>query len=401
MDEPLGDLELLNQIDDAEQTTDLSSELEETPEEEQGVESDSEPEEQQADAADEEKVEEVAEEEPESDEAEKLAQGRLTFKEITAKFPTLFKEFPQLRHTFFREQEYSNVFPTVEDAKEANQKAQNYSYLEQDILAGNPGNLLVSVAQSDPAAFAKVVNNFLPTVYSLSKDTFYEVTQPILVNALQAAYKDGTETGNKNLATAAQYINRFLFGTADIDQTRPIVNRQAPPPDPERQQFEQEKGRFIQGRTREFEADVHKSAEAEIRKLSAAGLDPENQLNEFTRNSIIDKVVAQVGAVLLKDTKHLAMMNSLWKRAFQSGLTPEYKTRILQAFLSRAKEVLPTIRTKVRSEAIGTAKAKAPIKRVTGAGTSSKPLGQVNPRKVDWNKTSDLDILNGNIKMRN
>jgi len=45
-----------------------------------------------------------------------------TYKEVHTKFPTLFKEFPNLRHTIFREQEYTKLYPTVEDAKDAKDK---------------------------------------------------------------------------------------------------------------------------------------------------------------------------------------------------------------------------------------------------------------------------------------
>jgi len=394
-DEQLGDLELLNS-DDApdepveetteETTEEVAEETEETGESEETEETEDEA---------------KPEDEPEETEEQKSASERLRFKEVTSKYPNLFKDFPQLRHAFFREQEYSGVFPTVEDAKEAAQKAENYSYLEQDLLQGNQANLLQSIAQANPQAFEKIVEDFLPTVYSMNKDAFYQVSTPILTNALRAAFNDATSSGNKNLALAAQYVNQYLFGKVDIDETRPI--RQERAPDPERQQFEQERQSFVQQRMMEFESGVHQSTQSELTKLALAGLDPGNKLNEFTRKTIIKETIAQVGAVLQKDARHMAQMNSLWKRAMQSGLSAEHKARIMEAFIGRAKEVLPGIRAKVRSEAMGITKPKTTtIKRSTGTGAPAKSSsGQLNPRKVDWNKTSDLDILNDNVKLRN
>src|SRR5271169_344060 len=63
--------------------------------------------------------EEEEDEEEEQVEDEGLGKDRPTFKEINAKFPTLFKDFPGLKHAFFKEREYSALFPTVEDAKVA------------------------------------------------------------------------------------------------------------------------------------------------------------------------------------------------------------------------------------------------------------------------------------------
>lgn len=396
-DEQLGDLELLNQTDEAEQETDLSELADETDPERESEESEEETTEEKT----EEEVEDVEKKEKEpEDKTEKLASERLRFKEVTSKYPNLFKDFPQLRHAFFREQEYSGVFPTVEDAKEAAQKAESYTYLEADLLQGNPQNLLLSVAQANPQAFSSIVEQFLPTVYSMNKDAFYQVTQPILTNALRAAFNEANANGDKNLAVAAQYINRYLFGKVDIDDTRPI--RQERAPDPERQQFEQERQQFIQQRMTEFESDVHSTVRGEMEKLVSAGLDPRNELNEFTRKTIIKETLAQIGAVLTKDSRHTATMNSLWRRAMQSGLSAEHKARIMEAYLGRAKELLPTIRAKVRSEAIGTPKAKTnpTIKRATGTGVPARTSGQLSSKKVDWGKTSDLDILNDNVKFR-
>lgn len=395
----LTDLEIL---DTKEQDTDLSElgDISDT------ADTDDESDELAGESTDDSKEEEVkepeaeaeAEAETEADEEEKLAQGRLTFKQITEKFPTLFKEFPQLRHTFFREQEYAKVFPTVEDAQEAATKAENFSYLEADLLAGSPTNLLKSISQAAPEAFEKLVNEFLPSVYSLNKDAFYSVTRPILSNALKAAFNEGTQDGNKNLVLASQYLNRFLFGSTDIEDTKVITQRQQP--DSAREKFEQERSTFFKQRSEDFENDVHKTVRNELKKLSSAGLDPENKLNEFTRSSIIDKIIEQVGSVLSKDTRHQATMNSLWKRALQSGLSPELKSRIIQTHIARVKEILPTIRAKVRSEATGIAKPKTVIKRPSGAGIGTQSTGAINPHKVDWGKTSDLDFLNDNVKMK-
>src|SRR5437763_300329 len=69
------------------------------------------------------KVEEEEDKGPEKEEEEEEEEhgivGRPTFKDIKAKYPNLFKDFPDLRDMVFRERDYSELFPTVEDAKEA------------------------------------------------------------------------------------------------------------------------------------------------------------------------------------------------------------------------------------------------------------------------------------------
>jgi len=78
------------------------------------------PEEKEEEKKEEEKKEEAKEEEEEEEEEElELGPRRPSFKEIKEKYPDFFKTFPELREAFFRESEYTKIFPTVEDAKEA------------------------------------------------------------------------------------------------------------------------------------------------------------------------------------------------------------------------------------------------------------------------------------------
>src|SRR5438445_13483185 len=76
-----------------------------------------------------EKVEaEKLEEKPEEEEDEedlvlekdaKIPFDRPTIKAIKAEFPEFFNKFPELKESYLREIEFTKIFPTVEDAKEA------------------------------------------------------------------------------------------------------------------------------------------------------------------------------------------------------------------------------------------------------------------------------------------
>src|SRR3990167_9176528 len=77
--------------------------------------------------------EEIEEKEPETEEKEEPEKEeepeRLDLvapvrkKEILAKYPTIFKDFPYLEVAYFRDRQFSEIFPTVDDAKEAQEKA--------------------------------------------------------------------------------------------------------------------------------------------------------------------------------------------------------------------------------------------------------------------------------------
>src|SRR5216684_2162863 len=116
-----------------------------------------------------EEVEEV-EEEPKSEETEEdlIIASRPTIKEINAKYPEFFKDFPDLRHAFFREQEFSQIFPTIDDAKEAAENLESFSNLEEFVLSGTSDGLksfLEAAEEGKKGSLQNIVANFLPTLY--------------------------------------------------------------------------------------------------------------------------------------------------------------------------------------------------------------------------------------------
>src|SRR6187399_1594582 len=45
-------------------------------------------------------------------------------REILAKYPKLFKDFPYLEKAYYREQQFTEVYPTIQDARAAHEKSQ-------------------------------------------------------------------------------------------------------------------------------------------------------------------------------------------------------------------------------------------------------------------------------------
>ena len=45
-------------------------------------------------------------------------------KEILTKYPNLFKDFPYLEKAYYREQQFTEIYPTIDDARAASEKGQ-------------------------------------------------------------------------------------------------------------------------------------------------------------------------------------------------------------------------------------------------------------------------------------
>src|SRR5687767_11360934 len=89
--------------------------------------------------------------EPTDEQLESMTPARR--KDILKKYPTLFKDFPYLEKAYYREQQFTQVFPTIEEAKEASVKAGVLNNFENDLLKGNTVTILKGVKQQDELAF--------------------------------------------------------------------------------------------------------------------------------------------------------------------------------------------------------------------------------------------------------
>src|SRR5262245_22257496 len=74
-------------------------------------------------------------------------------KEILKEFPTLFKKFPGIEHSIYRDRQFSEVFATPEDAKEASEKAEVLDEYSNDLSRGSMERMLKNIKDNDESAF--------------------------------------------------------------------------------------------------------------------------------------------------------------------------------------------------------------------------------------------------------
>lgn len=366
------DLDLLNSVDGEEEQGGEESEVQGEGEEEQETEV--------PEAEEESEVEEPQEEEKE--EEEDFDVQNVKYSDIKKAYPDLFKKFPGLKHAFFREGRYSQLFPSVEDAEVAFDKASVLDKLEDFVQAGDPEPIVKSIA--DPQVREAFVKNFLPTLQKLDSQLFVKVTEPILRNAIAFVAREAGRQGNKNLEIASQYVSKFLFENEKIE-AQPLevktIDRTV-----DQQHYQ------------EFDADVKESVIREMHKAILESL-PKN-ITKFTANSMVREMGDKVTAAMAQDSNHLRLMEQLWNRAVTERFSRASRARLINAGLARVRAVLPAIASKVKAEALGVPKpVKKPGLPATNKNTVSS-LGKVDRSKIDWSKTSDMDVLNGKITLK-
>jgi hypothetical protein len=358
----------------------------------------------------EEELEEEKEEEP--DETKDQVKARPPFKKILQEFPTLFKKFPDLREMYFREQEYTKAFPTVEDAKEAVEKNERFDTFDELVSAGTPektAEFLAAVKESDKDIHDNFVRAFLPALSKHDPDAYFEVLTPISQNLIRDVYNAGVRLGNKDLMNSALHFAQYYFDDKDIATGKKSVPVRSSELSPEKEKFEQEKEEFYSKQFETAQNSVESDLSSKLGREISRGL--ETDFNEFMVKTLTKEIKIELDEAITKDPNHMARMKSFWKQARTNGFSKESLGRISSAYLSRARQLLPEIKNRIRSEALSDKKAKADKdlkksndntsrREITSGGQQRFGTKVTDPKKIDYSKTSDKDILEDKVTLR-
>lgn len=345
---------------------------------------------------------------PEDDETEEQGTKlRPSLKVIIKEFPEaekIFKKYPQLRDAYYREGKFSQLFTDLEDASEASEKAASLDAFNEYIMGGSSKELLKAVGQESPSSLKKLAEGFLPTLQEINPDLFYDAAIPIINTAIRNLYAQGLKNKDNNSMSAAKIMANFFHQSYDIPDA--VQDKKDPAIEQERQKLDKERNDHEKALFTEFDDKVNTSASRLFSRAISEGLDPTNSLSEFTKSKIIEEVIDRVGNELKNDRAHTASMQKLWKLARTERFSSKSAERIITAYLSRAKQLIPEIRSKVKNEALGKSSTKKDgtsrtTRREMSTGTRNSGNNSrmpTDPKKVDksfWRKNSDADILKG------
>lgn len=270
---------------------------------------------------------------------------------ILAKYPNLFKEFPDLEKSYYRERAFSELLPTPADAKEAVEARDTLNSFEADLHNGNTEKILASVKQTDVGAFHKLVDNYLPNLAKVDKDAYHHVVGNVIKSTIISMIQEGRSSQNETLEVAAQILNQFVFATSKFE---PITNLSGTDDkvDPRIAEIEKREKAIVE---REFERNrdsINKRCENAIRSTLDKNIDPKNSMTDYVKGYAISKAYEELSTLIEKDIRFKSILDQMWKRAFTSNFNQESTDKIKSAYLSKAKALLPAIIKKHRNEAL-------------------------------------------------
>lgn len=308
----------------------------------------------------------------------------------------VFKKYPALKNAYWRERGYSEQFATVEEAKAARNDVNIFREIQDEIFSGNLVGTIARVAQVDPNAAAQVLDNLLPNIYQKDPEAFARVVNPIFDRAMNYLVAKGTDTKDADLITAVEIIRKEL----DIkSHTRP----QGPDPEKERlrnQLGERERSDYNRAYN-DVESKVLESLNTEAERI----VDPHGQLklSAYVKTKLIGDIVKRVGEKIQNDQQSARVMGSLWKSAQQNNYSPRHLASIRNAYLARARHLLPSVAKVVKSKALSNVKpvnSKPNSEPKARAQIESRAKFTSDPKKIDWAKTTDADIFAGRAKLK-
>ena len=344
--------------------------------------------------------EEDSEEDEEETEDDTEAAGDLA-RAVKKAAPELFKKIPGLREALERDKEFGEIFSTPEEAKTAAKNSGYLASIYQDIASGDverTGNFLKAIKNTNEEAFEDFSHTILDSIGKISPQLYGEVMLKPMKRALMSMYSEALKTGNKNLAAVAIHAHNYWFDTQDIKA--PLEDRKKATKSKEQEEWEKEKTEYENVKSQEFRQGITEVVNHSMKLSITKELDG-IKLDDYQKRNIIRDIFNGVDEVLGSDKRYLGGITSLFDQAKSSKYSPDWKSRIVKAYLQRARQALPAIRNKVLREA-GIKFKEAPkseSRRLVPAGLGgNKSEHDIDFSRVDRTKTTDMDILNGRPK---
>jgi hypothetical protein len=270
-------------------------------------------------------------------------------KEILAKYPEIFKDFPGLESSIYREKAFTELLPTIADAKAAVEKSERLDTYENEIMEGSTESLLNAVLNTDKNSFDKVIDNYLPTLYKVNEAAYYHTIGNVIKHTIMTMVKDGRDNGVEDLLGAADVLNQYIFGTKTFTPPQKLSTDTKNPATDE----VAERERAFQQRQFDTAKDTVTSKTENVLKATIdKNIDPNGSMTDYVKKNATREAFDNLENAIAADSRFRAVLDKLWEKAFSDDFSTESMDRIKSAYTSKAKTLLPAIIKKARNEAL-------------------------------------------------
>lgn len=303
-------------------------------------------------------------EEPEEDELAELEQELedptddklelvtpVSRREILKKYPQLFKDFPYLETAYYREQQFTEMFPTINDAREASEKSAALDGFEGDLLKGDTTTILSAMKKDSPNSFKRIVDNYLTSLSKVDEGAYNHVIGNTVKHTIGAMIGEARRTNNENLQNAALLLNQFVFGTSEF---KPPTNLATDTPESDNRETsaQRERKEFLQQRFQSTRGELNTRVNNRIRSTIESHIDPKGTMSDYVKRNAVRDAQEKLGTLISKDRRFANLTDRLWEHVFDKNFDSTAVDRVQSAYFAKAKTLLPAIIKAARNEAI-------------------------------------------------
>ena len=265
--------------------------------------------------------------------------------ELKAAYPDIFKKFPALDSVIQREKQFSDIFPSLNEARTAKEDIDRLKGFETDLLSGDLEGTLKSVKAADEKSFEKMTDRYIATLYKVDKAAHLKLTNNVLKGVLKAVsenYKDAEKDSNEEqVLIATKILHKALYGSTAI--TGPEIAQLEQRTDPEKEKLETEKKAFEQTKLQDAVRSVTGVVFSAIEKAVTDQIDPKNILPTYLKEKLIKDVLDTLDSDMKGDRRFRSLVDRKWAEAQAAKYSDESKKAIRRALLYKAKTLLPSI----------------------------------------------------------
>jgi len=340
--------------------------------------------------------EEIEEKPPEEEEFELVVPVRRA--EILKAYPDLFKKFPYLEKAYFREQQYTELLPTLDDAKEAISKSEILDRFESDLLKGETEKILITVRNNNKKSFDKVVDNYLPTLAKVDQQAYYHIIGNVFKEAIVNMVKEGKKSEDESLETAAKVLNKFMFGTSEfIPATN--LSKVDDGKESESDKLQAERESFLQEKFDNAKDNLNTRVQNVLKSTVDQNIDPKDSMTPYVKKNATREALESLESLLDKDARFQTIINRLWEKAFDSDFSKSSLDSIRSNYLAKARTLLPSVIKKSQNEALkglgkkdDTTDRKGPLpKGRTSSDTSANKSSTTIPKGMTTREYLEME----------
>lgn len=353
----------------------------------------------------EENEEEVIEEEEKEDKEEEDKEEeedlitRVEYKEVTKEFPEFFKKFPTLKHAFFREQQFTERFPTVEEADKAIAAQSAYEEITNSVVEGNTDKFIKELSAESSDGLEKFAKNFIPSIREINKDLYFDIISPEVEQFIKNVYNHGKtldkDEDRKQVQNAAKIVRKILFGGnyEDIEKDVSLISKSK---SKDEEKLEKEKQEHLKGKYSAVYNDVTNTCYSKLDEEINKGLDDLTKTKPGLKKLIAKDIKERALKEMESDKNYMTRMEQLWKREQRNGFNGSLKNSFITTFLGKAKTLIPKLRVEARKEALGKEDVKEEKERTRLSGgkeVRGDGKGKMNPERVKREGLTTRGIL--------